>query len=45
MFQIRERVNRKHFSMKTLASTYLEYFFSTELFLRPVQSFHMTQAY
>ena len=45
MFQIRERLNRKHFSMKTLAATYLEYFFSTALFLRPIQPFHMTQAY
>lgn len=27
MFQIREsRINRKHFSVKTLVSTYLEYF-------------------
>lgn len=45
MFQIREgKVNRKD-SVKTLVSTYLEYFFSTALFLRAIQSSRVTQAH
>ena len=43
MFPVREfNVNRKHFSVKTLVSTYLEYFFPALWLLRPIQSSHVT---
>lgn len=43
IFQIREiKVSRKHFSVKTVVSTYLGYFFFTVLLFKPIQSSHMT---